>query len=421
VEQLNIEGKRSGDGFVAHKATLVNALSRALADRITLVDLTIGRKGFLAYLKAIGGSNMVKIVPSNGSDSEAHTTDKRLKVVCGSNTSYIGEGDWIGEKTPYDFAEVRVSPNNIVKPNVGVMELVEALNKVLPFTANNDDRPVLKCVNFVAGDGKLTMVSADGFRLAVTSLDYDDGEGQALISRDELKGVATALRKAKRARLTFESGDVSKRASLIIDTELIRYRFASVEGQYPNWQNLIPTEFNAFASFDSIEAIKAANSLHALADSKDYAIDCTIGDGKVVMANPDDKGEAELPADTEGEAKIRIDGSYLLSVLKACGGMVDFSLTNGHSPMLFSHNGYRVVVMPMMTAEARESQKGDTEAQPTEGTEAQPTEGTEPQPTEGTEAQPTEGTEPQPTEGTEPQPVEEKPKRNRKAKELVAV
>ena len=63
TEQLNIEGKRSGEGFVSHKAKLVSALSRALADRVLLVDLTIGRKGFLGYLKALGGSNIVKVVP----------------------------------------------------------------------------------------------------------------------------------------------------------------------------------------------------------------------------------------------------------------------------------------------------------------------------------------------------------------------
>ena len=54
-------GKRSGNGFVAHRATLVNALSRVLAERLMLVDFTIGRKGFTGYLKAIAGSNVVKI------------------------------------------------------------------------------------------------------------------------------------------------------------------------------------------------------------------------------------------------------------------------------------------------------------------------------------------------------------------------
>jgi len=170
LEQLNIVGKRSGDGFVAHKAMLVNALSRALAERVMLMDFTIGRKGLLGYLKALGGSNVVKMIPSNGSASPSGEGQanghKRLKVICGSNTSLIADNDWIGDKTPMSLCEVRVSPSNTVKPNVGASELAEALARVLPFTAKDDNRPVLQCVNFVANDGKLTLVSADGFRLA---------------------------------------------------------------------------------------------------------------------------------------------------------------------------------------------------------------------------------------------------------------
>jgi DNA polymerase-3 subunit beta len=360
---LNIEGKRSGEGFVAHKAMLVNALSRALADRVMLMDLTIGRKGLLGYLKALGGSNIVKVVPSNGSASGERTTGKRLKVICGANTSYLADSDWIGDKTPLTLCEVRVSPSNTVTPNVGAIELAEALARLLPFTAKGDDRPVLACVKFEAKDGKLTLVSADGFRLAVVSLDYADGEGQALINRDELKGVANALRKAKRVRISFEQdGEKLTSKSLIIDTELVRYKWTSLDGSYPDWQRLIPTDFSTFAHFDTVEAIKATNSLKAIADSKAYPIDLTIGNGKLVMANPDDKGQADIVADTDGEGKVRLDGQYLAEALKACGGMVDFKLTNAYSPMLFTVNGYQLVVMPMLTNEANEQAKADREA-----------------------------------------------------------
>jgi hypothetical protein len=179
---------------------LVNALSRALAERVMLMDFTIGRKGLLGYLKALAGSNIVKVVPASGSASETQANGhKRLKVLCGANTSYLEDLAWIGEKTPFSLCEMRVSPNNAVTPNIGATELAEALNRVLPFTSSDDARPVLSCVLFVAKDGKLTLVSADGFRLAVVSLDYD-GEGQALVNRDELRGIANALRRAKRAR-----------------------------------------------------------------------------------------------------------------------------------------------------------------------------------------------------------------------------
>ena len=363
-------GKRSGEGFVAHKATLVNALSRALADRLLLMDFTMGRKGFLNYIKALGGSNIVKMVPAtNGSASEAQAAAKRLKVVCGTNTSYLEDSAWIGDNTPVTLAEVRISPNNTVKPNIGSIELAEALNRVLPFTATDDARPILQCVLFKAGEGKLELISADGFRLAVVTLDYDDGEGQVLINRDELKGIASALRKAKRVRLGFEkSEDSLDGMSLVVDTEAIRYKWRGTEGQFPDYQKVIPTESKLTTHLDTVEAIKAVASLMALSNNaKDYPIDLTIGEGRMIMANPDDKGEAVVPADTDGQSYVRIDGKYLAQALKACGGMVDFKLTNAYSPMLFTADGCRVVVMPMMSSKAEEQAKQDKEAREAQG------------------------------------------------------
>jgi DNA polymerase-3 subunit beta len=366
TEQLNIVGKRSGEGFVAHKAKLVNALSRALADRLLLMDYTIGRKGLLGYVKALSGSNVVKIVPAgtNGNASEAQVADKRLKVVCGASTSFLSEMAWIGENTPFSLAEVRISPDNTIKPNLGSLELSEALTRVLPFTTRDDAKPILQCVLFRAKEGKLALVASDGFRLAIVNLDYDDGEGDVLINRDELRGIANALRKAKRVRLGFEkNGDSLEGMSLTIDTEAIRYSWHSADGQFPDYEKLIPAEFNTAAHLDTVEAVKAVNSFKALSDNpKDYPIDLTIGEGKIVMANPDNKGETMIPADTEGQGYVRVDGRYLADVLKACGGMVDFKLANAYSPMLFTADGYQLVLMPMVSAKAEEQAKQDREA-----------------------------------------------------------
>jgi DNA polymerase-3 subunit beta len=394
VEKLNIVGKRSGDGFVAHKATLVNALARALAERVMLLDFTIGRKGFLAYLKAIAGSNVVKIVPANGSASETQAIGKRLKVICGSNTSHLEDLAWVGDKTPLTLCEVRVSPNNTVKPNIGSLELSEALNRVLPFTATEDNRPVLQCVLFKAGEGKLTLVSADGFRLAIQSIDFD-GEGQALINRDDLWGVANALRKARRVNLSFEaSGESLDGMSLVIDTEAIRYKWRGADGTFPDYEKLIPTEAKTVSHFDTVEAVKAVSSLKALADNKSYPIDLTLENGMVILSSPDDKGQAVIPADIEGEAiKVRLDGKYLADALRACGGMVDFKLADSKSPTLFTTDGYRLVVMPMLTS-TTEKPKTEPEAEVAEAI---------------AEAK------------AEPEPAENKPRRKRKAKEPVAV
>ena len=59
-------------------------------------------------------------------------------------------------------------------------------------------KPVLQCGLFKVAKGKLTMVSADDFRLVMVKLDFDGDEGQALINRDELRSVTSALRKVRR-------------------------------------------------------------------------------------------------------------------------------------------------------------------------------------------------------------------------------
>jgi len=405
-------GKRSGSGLVVHKATLVNALSRALSDRVMLLDFTIGRKGLLGYLKALAGSNIVRIVPASVSASEAQADGHKrlkvtcgsntsyLKVTCGSNTSYLEDLAWVAEKTPLTLCEVRISPNRTVQPNIGGLELSEALNRVLPFTAKEDNRPVLQCVLFKAKEGKLTIVSADGFRLAVVTLDYD-GEGEALILRDDLRGIANALRKAKRVALSFESsGESLDGTSLVIDTEITRYRWRGADGTFPDYEKLIPAEANVTAHLDTVEAGKAIASLKALADSKAYPIDLHLNGG-IVMTNPDDKGEVTMPADIEGgEVRLRIDGAYLTEALRACGGMVDFKVTDGKSPVLFAVDGYQLVVMPMLTADSKP--KAEAEAKPEDTEQAEP----EPE----AEAEPV----------TEPEATERKPKRSRK-KEPVAV
>jgi len=409
IEQLNIVGKRSGEGFITHKAMLVQALSSALADRVTLMDIEIGRKGFLNYIKALAGSNMVKIVPANGSASEVQTAIKRLKVVCGNSIGYITNGDFMKTKTPFSYCEVKVHPYNSVKPNIGTTELAEALNRVLPFVSKSKDRPALSCVNFEAKEGKLNLVSADGYRLAVATLDYDDGEGQALVSWDELKGIASALRKARRARISFRSDEDSS-IRLTIDTELIRYRWYGYNATYPNWQNYIPDKFEVTVHFDAIEALKALRLLKVIEyGAKSYPVDIVIGDGKMVLANAEDKAQVEVRADIDGEMYVRVDGAYLAQILKAFGGMVNLKLTNPASPVLFSQDGYQVVLMPIVSDKAKEYQAKatTTKSQPAEEAVAE---------AQQAEAEATS------EETEEPADEEaEKPKRKRKAKEPVAV
>ena len=147
------------------------------------------------------------------------------------------------------------------------------------------------------------------------------------------------------------------------------------------------------------------------------------------MTSPDEGGHTTIPADIEGGGKVRIEGGYLAAAMRACGGMVDFSMTDGKSPCKFTTDGYQLVVMPMLTAEAKAGDKAEAEAKP----EAEAGGDTEPGEAEVTETEVADVTEPEAEaeqEDTEPEvtePVAEaeavteaKPKRSRK-RDKVAV
>jgi hypothetical protein len=218
-----------------------------------------------------------------------------------------------------------------------------------------------------------------------------------------LRGIASALRKARRARISFRPGEHAG-TYLTLDTELIRYEWYGLDATFPDWRKVIPAEFEATAHFDAIEALKALRLLKVIEyNAKSYPVDIIIGDGKIVLANTEDKAQVEVRADTDGEMYVRVDGAYLAQILKAFGGMVDLKLTNPASPILFSQDGYQVVCAPMVSDKAKEYQAKATT------TESQPAE------VEATSKEVEEVTEEPANEETE------KPKRKRKAKEPVAV
>ena len=115
-----MEGKRSGEGFVCHRANLIEALTRSQASALEILDgVTLGRKGFLSYIKSLGGSNMVKVTPSNGSASESQTARKGIRLVCGANTSYIPDEAWLTERNRFNgHCRIRVRRHNVVMPNL---------------------------------------------------------------------------------------------------------------------------------------------------------------------------------------------------------------------------------------------------------------------------------------------------------------
>ena len=233
------------------------------------------------------------------------------------------------------------------------------------------------------------------------SLDFEDGEAEALIPAHELKGLASALKKAHRVRLSFEANG-NAHSNLIIETEAIRYKWGSEGGNYPNYQEVIPTEFAASARFDTREMMRAGMSLSALSLDRTSAINLTMKEGSLVLSATDDMGSAQVEAEVEGEIETAISGAYLTQALKALGGMAEVKVSDSKAPIVFAVDGYRLVVMPVVLP-SKSKVETEAEAVASEAEAQAETQGETEVATEVEEA-----------------PVE-KPKRKHKAKEPVAV
>ena len=237
------------------------------------------------------------------------------------------------------------------------------MSRVLPFTDADDARPVLQCVKVVQKDDKLTLIAADGFTLGEISLDFEAGEAEALINRDDVKAIIPALRKAKRVKVSFEQKPDSDNGgllakSLIVDTELIKYSLPSQEGSYPDYGKVFPSDFIASASFDTKEAIKACQSLLAIWFDDNTKglyrpLTLTVADNKVTIEAKEDRGSMAISAETSGEAKIAVAGNYLIKALRACGGIAEMKLASPQSPITLTVDGYRCLVMPMRLPESK--------------------------------------------------------------------
>jgi len=285
--------------------------------------------------------------------------------------------------------------------------LPEALSRVIPFAAGKkDDRPVLKCIRFAHKEGKLALASADGYRLAIVTLDFGDGEGEALIPADELKGMISALKRAKRLRLAFEPNGIADHQNLVIETEAIRYKWGSASGTYPDYEKLIPTEAQAEARFDTRAMLRAGMAVASLHQGKPVGatVKVYMGEGQIRLCSSDEGGEATIEAETEGEAKTAINAKYLAQALKALGGMAELKVKGPSDPILFTVDGYQLLVMPMFVKWGDEAEAvAEAEAEAVAEADAVAEAVAEAEPIEA-EAH-----------------AEEKPKRKRKAKEPVAV
>lgn len=201
---------------------------------------------------------------------------------------------------------------------------------------------------------KLRAVATDGHRLARSEMDAPDGaDGMPaiIIPRKTVKEIIGIAATAKKDDVHFEISENKIRVShgsVVLTSKLI-------DGTYPDYQRVIPTESNIFAKVDSKTLAVASDRVSTVSSERGKAVRLAFSTGKLELAvNNPESGSAvdEIDADYDADPlEIGFNAKYLADICGVVGaGETKISLTDAGSPTIFtseSNEGFLAVLMPM--------------------------------------------------------------------------
>jgi len=238
----------------------------------------------------------------------------------------------------------------------------EALEKTNPSVAKNDIRPELAGVylgfNTDKYDG-LVLASTDSFRLAEKKMSLMQGS-------DEVKAILPLKGSQEIVRLLGQIKKENKESQLRIWVSShqfgMRYEgfelsIRLIDGNYPDYTQIIPTEFQTTLVLDKenfLKKIKAA-SLFSGAGINSINFECSAESGQLnLLSQNAQSGEHKGQIDAEitgGDNKIVLNFRYLLDGLAQIpGNDVEFLLNGPDAPCMLRGKGafdYFYLVMPI--------------------------------------------------------------------------
>ena len=239
---------------------------------------------------------------------------------------------------------------------------LELIRKTLFAAGDNDARYILNglLVTLISTETKtiLRLVGTDGHRLAVA--EQEVGKAGAKGVPQEIKAIIPKKAAQEMQRLLEEGGEgepligftknlmIFRKSGLLLTSRLM-------EGNYPNYQQVIPKESDRKIGVNRSELVSALRRVSVLSRDKASAVKVSFVSGQMTLfsSNPD-FGEAteELAARYEGEAlNTGFNARYLLDVLGVMDGeTISLQMDNPLSPCLIQESdspGFKCVVMPI--------------------------------------------------------------------------
>lgn len=197
--------------------------------------------------------------------------------------------------------------------------LKSMINQSIFAVSDNDSRPVYTGSMFEIENNVLTLVSVDGFRLA---LRREAIEGEAEHAEFIVPGAA--LNDLERI-CGNESEDIIKisvggnHVSFTVDKTVIVSR--RLEGDFLNYRKAMPAEFKHVVKLNRAELLRAVDRVSLIVDEKTKnPVRLSVGDGIIDCLCVTPIGKAEDICICEGSAEgleIGFNGKYLMDALKA--------------------------------------------------------------------------------------------------------
>lgn len=199
----------------------------------------------------------------------------------------------------------------------------------------------------------LRMVSTDGHRLSV--IERPMGKAPPM-----KKGVIIPRKGVVELRRLLEEGEGGGRLgfvenSAVFERDGLTLTMQLLEGQFPDYQQVIPSSFNRRITVPRQKLADALKRTSLLSPDKAQGVRLELSPGVLALsANNPDLGEAreELEIDYDGEPlKIGFNFRYVADVLSVLEvEKVELQLTDPLSPGVIlpsGGEGYRAIVMPM--------------------------------------------------------------------------
>jgi DNA polymerase-3 subunit beta len=245
------------------------------------------------------------------------------------------------------------------RPTTRVSQKVlrRALEEVIFAAASDEARPILTGVLAKFEGSKLTLAAADNYRIAVRTIEVLDPVEAASV-------VIPARALAELARILTDTDDpvelvlAQARNQVLFHLEGIDLVSRLIDGQFPNYQTVLPATHSTRAELDREELLRAVRPAALIASSSANIVKLQVGgdDTGVVVTATADVGDytGDVEAAIEGDATtIAFNARYLNDVLgNVQADRFALELNGPLSPGVFRPVGddaYVHVVMPVRT------------------------------------------------------------------------